>query len=100
MSDIQFRHEAIQAVADSIQKGEADHTEQALENLLTAVQQDPEAINEVTDPPVINALHTQLIEAYKMSPRSMMLRNRVPRRSTRARLFVQAMINGIRKRPL
>lgn len=93
-----YQHPAIQDVHISIQQGNPEQTVQALEALLTAVQQDHAAVDEITDPAVINQLHTQLIDQYHMPPRSMMLRNRVPRRASRARLFVQAMLNGMRHR--
>lgn len=93
----QYQHRDIQSLSLSILSKDAQATVQALEKLLNTVKSDSEAVKEITEPAVISSLHQQLIAAFDVPPRSMLLKARVPARVRRAILFVQAMQNGMRR---
>ena len=78
-----------------IRKGSKNQTLMVLDNMLEHL--DDELIREIVEPSVITELHALLIEHLEVNPRGIKLKQRVPLRNRRARLFLQAMRNGVSK---
>lgn len=76
-------------------KGSKNQTLMVLDNMLEHL--DDDLIKEIVEPSVITELHALLIEHLEVNPRAIKLKQRVPLRNRRARLFLQAMRNGVSK---
>ena len=85
----------IEILKEVIRKKSKNQTLMVLDNILEHL--DDELIREIVDPEVISELHELLVEYLGVNPKAMKLKQRVPLRARRARLFVQAMKAGVNK---
>jgi len=86
----------IEKIKQSIAEKDKEKTITLFEELQAEMATDEDSVMSITSPRVITELHEMLIGHLGVHPRAMLLKARVPNRSRRANLFVQAMINGIR----
>jgi len=61
------------------------------------IKTDPVAVKWITEPANIKHIHEMLVDNLDVPAASMLVKNRVPHRQRRALLFVEGIINGVRR---
>lgn len=83
----------------SVSLKDKELAKQAIQSLVSVVLKDPVAIDWLVTPANLNELKEMIISTFNVPAKSMQLKNRVPRRHSRAIMLARALRNGIERAP-